>query len=84
MTEREVWDRVVLVMRETFDDQALDVTRETTARDIDEWDSLRNVELMLALESKFGVRFYTGEIARMQNVGELADTIEKHLNVGRR
>ena len=84
MSEREVWDSVVVVMRETFDDQALDVTRETTAKDINAWDSLSNVELMLALESKFGVRFYTGEIARMQNVGELVDTIEHHLKDGRR
>ena len=79
MTEREVWDSLVVVMRETFDDRGLDVTRETTADDVDAWDSLSNVELMLALERRFGVRFYTGEIARMRNVGELADTIELHL-----
>jgi acyl carrier protein len=79
MTEREVWDSLVVVMRQTFDDRDLDVTRETTAGDVDSWDSLSNVELMLALEQRFGVRFYTGEIARMRNVGELADTIELHL-----
>ena len=79
MTEREVWDSLVVVMRETFEDHALEVTRETTADDVDAWDSLSNVELMLALESKFGVRFYTGEIARMRNVGELIDTIGLHL-----
>lgn len=79
MTEREMWDSLVVVIRETFDDRALDVTRETTADDVDAWDSLSNVELMLALERRFGVRFYTGEIARMRNVGELADTIELHL-----
>ncbi len=79
MTEREVWDSLLVVMRETFDDGGLDVTRETTAEDVDAWDSLSNVELMLALERRFGVRFYTGEIAKMRNVGELADTIELHL-----
>lgn len=79
MSERQVWDSLVVVMRETFDDRGLDVTRDTTADDVEAWDSLSNVELMLALERKFGVRFYTGEIAGMRNVGELVDTIEKHL-----
>ena len=83
MTEREVWDSLVVVMRETFDDGDLAVKRETTADDVDAWDSLSNVELMLALERRFGVRFYTGEIARMRNVGELADTIEMHLRDAR-
>jgi acyl carrier protein len=83
MTDREVWDSLVVVIRETFDDESIDVTRDTTADDIDAWDSLSNVELMLALEKRFGVRFYTGEIARMKNVGELVDTIETHLHNGR-
>lgn len=79
MTEPPVWDRVVAVLRETFDDAKLEVARETTADDVDGWDSLTNVELMVALESKFGVRFHTGEIARLRNVGELVDVIEKGL-----
>ena len=84
MTDREVWDSLVVVIRETFDDENIDVTRETTADDIDAWDSLSNVELMVALEQRFRVRFYTGEIARMKNVGELVDTIETHLRQGQR
>ncbi|HSA56546.1 MAG TPA: acyl carrier protein [Gemmatimonadaceae bacterium] len=79
MTERLVWDGVVTVMRETFDDDRLEVSRETTADDVDGWDSLSNVELIVALESRFGVRFHTGEIARMRNVGELVDAIAKRL-----
>lgn len=84
MTERLVWDSVVAVMRETFGDARLEVSRETTADDVSAWDSLSNVELMLALEAKFAVRFYTGEIARMRNVGELVDRIASHLQHDRR
>jgi acyl carrier protein len=83
MSERTVWDSLVLVMRETFDEPRLEVTRQTTADDIDAWDSLANVELMLAVEQRFRVRFYTGEIAKMRNVGELVDTIEMHLHAGK-
>lgn len=84
MTELQLWDGVVGVLRETFDDSRLEVARETTADDVEGWDSLSNVELIVALESKFGVRFHTGEIARMRNVGELVDAIEKRLLHDRR
>ena len=79
MGELQVWDRVVTVMRQTFDDETIQVTRETTAHDVAEWDSLTNVELIVALEMAFGVKFYTGELAGFRNVGELADTITARL-----
>jgi acyl carrier protein len=62
-------------MREIFDDDALEVTRATTARDVAAWNSLSNIELLVALQSAFGVRFRTGEIAGLKNVGELVDTV---------
>jgi acyl carrier protein len=83
MNDAAVWNEVVRVMRETFDDEALEVTRETTANDVVEWDSLSNVELMVALESAFKIRFYTGEIAGMKNVGELVDVIAARVRGGR-
>ena len=83
MNDAAVWNEVVKVMRETFDDEALEVTRETTANDVVEWDSLSNVELMVALESAFKIRFYTGEIAGMKNVGELVDVIAARVRGGR-
>lgn len=75
MTDGRVWKDLQKVMRETFDDESLTVSRETTAADIDVWDSLSNVELMVALEAQFGVRFRTGEMASLKSVGELADVI---------
>ena len=83
MNDAAVWNQVVKVMRETFDDEALEVTRETTANDVVEWDSLSNVELMVALESAFKIRFFTGEIAGMKNVGELVDVIAARVRGGR-
>ncbi|HJU88470.1 MAG TPA: acyl carrier protein [Gemmatimonadaceae bacterium] len=75
MSEKLVWDSVVNVIRETFGDDQIKVTRETTASDIPEWDSVSNVELLVNLEYAFDVRFYTGEIAKVKNVGELVDII---------
>lgn len=75
MRDPQVWDRLVAVIRRTFDDDTIQVTRETTAHDVAEWDSLTNVELMVALEMAFGVKFYTGELGGLKNVGALVDVI---------
>lgn len=65
------------VFRNVFDDDALTIARETTSQDIEAWDSVQNVTLMLEVESVFGVRFSTSEIAYLKNVGDLVDAIER-------
>lgn len=65
------------VFRDVFDDDEINVSRETSAKDIDEWDSLMHVNLVLAVESKFGVRFTSTEVAALKDVGDLNDLIEK-------
>ena len=76
MPNAAVWDRVVTVIRQTFDEPVVPITRETTADDVPGWDSVSNIELLVTLELEFGVRFYTGQIAGLKNVGELVDAIE--------
>ena len=83
MTEKVVWDGVVRVIRETFGDD-IEVTRETTAKDVAEWDSVSNVELLVALEYAFGVKFNTGELASLRNVGDLVDVINARTGDGGR
>ncbi len=75
MTDGKIWTRIVEVIRETFDDEALVIGRETTAADVEDWDSVSNIELMVALEAAFDVTFKTGEITGLKNVGELTDVI---------
>lgn len=65
------------VFRNIFEDDALTISRETTAQDIESWDSVQNVTLMLEVETEFGVRFSTSEMAYLKNVGDLLDLIEK-------
>lgn len=65
------------VFRRIFDDEALTISRETTAQDIEAWDSVQNVTLMLDVETDFKVRFSTSEMAYLKNVGDLVDLIEK-------
>lgn len=64
------------VFREVFDDDELEITPATTAKDIEDWDSLMHVRLIVNVEKAFGVKFTSAEVASMQNVGELFSLIE--------
>ncbi len=75
MEEKEVYERLNEVFRDVFDDDELEVNAETTADDIDDWDSLSHITLVSAVEDEFGIRFKMGEVSGMKNVGEMVDII---------
>jgi acyl carrier protein len=70
-------EKLTEVFRDVFEDDELIVSRQTTARDVADWDSLRHVTLMLSAEKAFGVRFSSSEVAGLKDVGELVDLVEK-------
>jgi len=70
-----ILQRVGEIMSDTFDLDDLKVTRETAAADIEEWDSLSHVRLIVAIERAFKIKFSNAEIERLRNVGELVDAI---------
>ena len=67
------------IFRQVFDDDSIVLTRNTTANDIDGWDSLTHMNLVLALEGMFKIRFALGELPSLKNVGDLADLTKKKL-----
>lgn len=67
------------VFRDVFEDDELSVARQTTARDVEDWDSLMHVSLVVAIEQRFGVRFASGDVARLENVGQLVDLVDDHV-----
>lgn len=72
MDQREVFDRLNRVFRDVSDDETIRVTPNTTADDIDDWDSLEHITLISAVEREFRMKFKMGEISSMKNVGEMA------------
>jgi acyl carrier protein len=76
---QEVWNRLTAVFRDFFEDDALTLAPGTTAAEVEGWDSVATVELMVAIEREFGFRFRTGEMARLKDVGQLIERIEHHL-----
>ena len=79
MTHAEIMEKLQDVFREVFDDASLSVSDETTAADIEEWDSLTHLELISTVEDTFNVHFSIGEINNFENVGAMCECILKHL-----
>ena len=78
MTKSEVMEKIKEILNDLFDDD-FDVTESTVADDIDGWDSLVHLQVISAMESGFNIHFTLGEINNFANVGEMADSILKHL-----
>lgn len=64
------------IMADVLDIDADDIGPATTAADVEEWDSLSHIRLMVAIERRFGITFENSEIAGLKNVGELVALIE--------
>jgi acyl carrier protein len=75
-----VHDELEQLFRDVFGDDTIELTEETTARDVPQWDSLGHVNLMFAIEERFRVRFRGNELAEFANVGELKRFLEEHAN----
>jgi len=65
------------IFQQVFDDQSITLQSETTADDIEEWDSLTHMNLVIALELKFSIKFALGELQKLKNVGDMLDLINK-------
>ncbi|MDR1000791.1 MAG: acyl carrier protein [Clostridiales bacterium] len=75
MTREQAYERVNKVFRDIFDDESIIVIDTTTADNIEDWDSLEHINLIVALEEEFGMKFTMGEVIGMYNVGEAVDII---------
>lgn len=79
MERNDILARVQDVFREELELDDLVLEDETTADDVEEWDSLSHVQLVVALEKTFGIKFTSREILSWDNVGDLIDCISKKL-----
>ncbi|MCI9584557.1 MAG: acyl carrier protein [Clostridium sp.] len=75
MTREEAYEKLNSVFRDIFDDEDITVNDATTADDIEDWDSLEHISLVVAVEKCFGIKFTMGEVMGMKNVGEMMDII---------
>lgn len=75
MDDTRIYDRLTSVFHDVFDDDTIEVSPQLTAKDVDGWDSLTHIRLILSVEKAFGIKFTTSEIGKLENVGDLAALI---------
>ena len=76
MTRQEIYDKLTEVFTDVFDEE-IALTDETTAADVEGWDSLTHITLISEVEDAFDIRIAMKDVLGLKNVGELADIIEK-------
>jgi len=79
MQQQAIYDQLSAILRDLFDDETLVATPTLTAADVPDWDSFNHINLIVAVESKFGVKFHTAELESIHNVGHLAELIQNKL-----
>jgi acyl carrier protein len=79
MERIEIFEKLNEIFVDVLDLDEVELTDATTADDIEEWDSLSHVQLVVAIEKAFGVKFTALEIMKWKNVGELVDSIAQKL-----
>jgi acyl carrier protein len=72
----EIYERLTDVFQEVFDDPDIVAVPTLTAADVEDWDSLKHIRLLLSVEKAFQVRFTASEVGNLKNVGELANLIQ--------
>ena len=75
MLREEVYERLNGVFRDIFDDEDITVNDTTSAEDIEDWDSLEHINLVVAIEKEFNIKFNMSEVNKFNNVGEMVDVI---------
>jgi acyl carrier protein len=76
MDEQQVYVQLAKIFQDVFDEDSIRVTPELSAKDVDGWDSLTHIRLILTIEKAFKIKFSTSEIGKLENVGDLVAIIK--------
>ena len=77
MTKDEIFTAVQDIFRTVFDDDSIALTREMTADDIEDWDSLEQINLLVAIEKRFNIKLQLADVKDLPNVGAMLDLVER-------
>jgi acyl carrier protein len=75
MDEGEIYTRLGAIFQDVFDEDSIKVTPDLSAKDVDGWDSLTHIRLILTVERAFKIKFTTSEIGKLEKVGDLVALI---------
>ena len=77
MTREAIFEELTEIFRDIFDDEEIELTDETTADDIEDWDSLEQINLLVAIEKKFSIKFKLDEVSHLANVGDMVSLVQR-------
>ena len=80
MNKEEITGKLTSVFKTIFGQENIRISRETSAQNIQNWDSLRHIQLITAVETDFKIKFKLRELMAMKNVGDMIDLIDSHTN----
>lgn len=79
MNENDILKRIQPIFRDIFDDEDIEVTAETTAADVEDWDSFAQMQIVMGIETMFGIKFSTDEVTEFKNVGDVIKAVISHI-----
>jgi acyl carrier protein len=80
MDNAQVLEQLTNIIRDVLNNDTLALTAETVAADVPEWDSFNHINIVVATEVRFGIKFKTAELEQLRNVGEFVALIERKLS----
>jgi len=75
MRKEQIYEDLDKIFQDVFDDNNIHVDESTTSKDVEDWDSLEHINLVVAIENHFGIKFNMNQVTSMKNVGEMVDII---------
>ena len=75
MNKTEILHRIEVIFKNVLDEESIALTETSTANDVEGWDSLTHIQLIVAIEKQFKIKFSSKEILSWKNVGEMLDAI---------
>lgn len=76
----DILKKLEVIFKDVFDDEDIVLTNETTASDIEDWDSLAQINLLVAIKKEFKINFDLEEVSQYKNVGDIVEAIEQKSN----
>ena len=80
MTTEEVKSKLTEIFKDVLDNDSIVLSRDITAADIEEWDSLNHISLLVAIEKEFNIKLELNELEHLKNVGDMLDLISKKIS----
>lgn len=79
MNEADIYENLTGIFRDVFDDDSITAVPTLSAKDVDGWDSLTHVRLIISIERAFNIRFSTSDLASLQRVGDVVAIIHSRI-----